>query len=918
MNSEKEIKWYIVYDELAKKLFEYYQKNIKLSSVYLFNSLKDHKEFIDSNRWFEKFINDDNISSGLDPIHLFSSINGNSLREEFRINRIQILLKVFGSNLKCEAIDFTGCPAPPVIKQSSIRSLGMQDQIWNFFADIYHKGNSDLRAEDFELYKGWYGVEIASLTTFMFWVRSDSFIPLDKNTRQYLQISHFLLQNFSIEDYIFLVRKVDEYNYDDKIWGEKAIFREIARVSYTLVNSKKSIKISNSLKNLFGIEDTKDEISKETSSSPINLKIIALKILDGCNQNHLNVLKNNKENIFYFEKAFKIEKESIKYDSTKDIQLYNIKYPNNININVTAIVGKNGSGKSSLIELLAKTINNITYPFRDSLNTEELVLEDNLATELYYRWGDKVICLQVINEETKVFEYVLEKDDSDISFFNKQNNFRPFSKEDFYSFFYTICINYSHYSLNDLHLGPWIQKLFHKNDSYQAPIVFNPMRTHGNIDINTENELVKSRLVANLFEQVEEGDLGIRQLTDSQKVIEVQFELDIDKSKKFYKEIEELVGANTEGVYIEIRKYLDFVFEIFNVNVKRTGRLVQETEKYIFRKLIRIWESYPHYGKLFKFENPRKLDIDIKEWEIYVEKVKQDSSHIVYKLKQAINFLKYNSLLPQEDSFTLDLDYLNLKIQKQVTQFPELADIEIIELLPPPIFKSKIIIVDGTEELSDFNKLSSGEKQQIHSINSIIYHLKNLNSIKSIGTDLVKYRNINLILDEIELYYHPELQRKYISHLLKMLNKFYFEDIDSINICLITHSPYILSDIPDFYTLRLEDGKPRDDKAQTFGANIHGLLADSFFLGKSYMGEFAHKYITDLIDQINNVEKIKSEEEFDYYRKKIEIIDEPFFKYKLIETLESKYPEFNKNNLIELISKKEKELENLKRRRNND
>lgn len=190
MNSEKEIKWYKVYEELAKNIFEYYQKKTKLSPVFLFNRLKDHKEFIDANKWFEKFIDDDNVNSGLDPIHLFSSINGNSLRNQSRINRIQILLNVFGSNLKLKEIDFTGCPAPPVIKQSSIRSLGMQDQIWEFFALIYLNGNSVLRVEDFELYKSWYGIEFVSLTTFLFWIRSDCFLPYDKNTRQYFQIKN--------------------------------------------------------------------------------------------------------------------------------------------------------------------------------------------------------------------------------------------------------------------------------------------------------------------------------------------------------------------------------------------------------------------------------------------------------------------------------------------------------------------------------------------------------------------------------------------------------------------------------------------------------------------------------------------------------------------------------------------------------
>ncbi len=923
MNSEKEIKWYLVYDELAEKLFEYFRKNTKLSPVFLFNRLKDHKEFIDANQWFQKFIDDDNVASGLDPIHLFSSINGNSLKEESRIDRIQILLKVFGSNLKVNGIDFTGCPAPPVIKQSSIRSLGMQEQIWNFFALIYLNGNSTLRIEEFELYKGWYGIEFASLTTFVFWVRSDNFIPLDKNTRQYLQISHFLPQNFNIQDYFSLVRKIDEHNYNSETWGDKAIYREIAYASYALINSKTQVKISSNLQDFFGI---KNESEFNETSLSVDFKMIAIKFLDECDKEHLNVLKNNTENIYYFEKAFKIEKKYIRYDSSKDIQLYNIEHPNNLNVNVTAIVGKNGSGKSSLIELLAKTINNITYPFKDSLNTEELILEENLATELYYKVGDKIIRLQVINKETKVFEYLLEKgkkDDNGRSFFNLLRGGRSFSRTDFYSFFYTICINYSHYALNSRHLGPWIEKLFHKNDSYQAPIVFNPMRTEGDIHINTENELAKSRLVANLFDPVEEGDLGIRQLTDSQKVLKINFQLDKEKNTRFFKEVQEQVKANDLGVYYEIEKYIEIVYEVFSIKTEKIGQLEKETIKYIFRKLIRIWETYPHYKKKFDLGSPRSLNINIKEWEAYVKKIVNDSSHIVYKLKQAINYLKYTPLLPKELDFDLELDYLNIEVEKLARKNSELEKIELIELLPPPIFKTEIVVIDDLGNISDFNKLSSGEKQQIHAINSIIYHIKNLNSIESNDTDLVNYTSINLILDEIELYYHPELQRKYLSYLLKTLGKIYLENIDSINICLITHSPYILSDIPEFYTLRLNDGKPKDSENQTFGANIYDLMADGFFMNDGFIGEYAKDKIEELFGELyelksNSSYKISSEK-YSELQKKIDIVGERIIKTRLNdllndiskeETLIKKEIELAEKHLIELKGKLDRDAEN--------
>ena len=74
------------------------------------------------------------------------------------------------------------------------------------------------------------------------------------------------------------------------------------------------------------------------------------------------------------------------------------------------------------------------------------------------------------------------------------------------SLFYTIVINYSHNAYNSLEYQSeimgrykkkfWIEALFHKNDGYRTPIVLNPFRERGNIDINVETELAEQRSIA--------------------------------------------------------------------------------------------------------------------------------------------------------------------------------------------------------------------------------------------------------------------------------------------------------------------------------------------------------------------------------------------------------------------------------------
>ena len=161
-----------------------------------------------------------------------------------------------------------------------------------------------------------------------------------------------------------------------------------------------------------------------------------------------------------------------------------------------------------------------------------------------------------------------------------------------------------------------------------------------------------------------------------------------------------------------------------------------------------------------------------------------------------------------------------------------------------------IILSNGTTELK-LSDLSSGEKQKIYSINSILYHIQRLDKEK-------KYKHINLILDEIELYFHPELQRTYINDIIEAIKKIDPKNILGINITFITHSPFILSDIPESKILFLDKDinaktVPMKTDIKTFGANIHNLLSNGFFMNGKLMGEFAFKKIQGIVDFYNSV-----------------------------------------------------------------
>lgn len=143
--------------------------------------------------------------------------------------------------------------------------------------------------------------------------------------------------------------------------------------------------------------------------------------------------------------------------------------------------------------------------------------------------------------------------------------------------------------------------------------------------------------------------------------------------------------------------------------------------------------------------------------------------------------------------------------------------------------------------------------------------------------------NILLLIDEIDLYLHPEWQRRLIDELLRQLQTDF--QTHYFQIILTSHSPIVLSDIPrenSIYLRRSEDRLIQiSQRHQTFGANIHTLYQDAFFFqGRPAMGQYAQTYINRLITDIRN-HKLSE----DKAREMISVIGEPVIQKRLLGLL---------------------------------
>ncbi len=147
--------------------------------------------------------------------------------------------------------------------------------------------------------------------------------------------------------------------------------------------------------------------------------------------------------------------------------------------------------------------------------------------------------------------------------------------------------------------------------------------------------------------------------------------------------------------------------------------------------------------------------------------------------------------------------------------------------------------------------------------------------------------NILLLLDEVDLYMHPEWQRKFLKLLSDELNAVYPDK--NIQVIISTHSPLVLSDIPSANCIYLKHegdictfaSGPEENR--TFGANIFALLKDSFFMKKS-LGEFAYSKIVWISHKLNELKgnpDLESREQYRYLDKLIDLIGEPVVRRKL-------------------------------------
>lgn len=603
----------------------------------------------------------------------------------------------------------------------------------------------------------------------------------------------------------------------------------------------------------------------------------------------------------------------------EDTMLYD---SDSMSVSISAIVGENGSGKSSILDMLIRTLNNVAtaflgekpqYAAAEHVHYIEYVygsilflqgheikridVEGRKIQLLHYRvYNGNGVAQYRIEYHMSNTEVLLDVRNNDVDNLLSR---RTQSMRKLAELFYTIVCNYSLYAYNPSdyweeytnevridkirprqnylkypYLRCWLTGLFHKNDGYQMPLVLNPMRTNGVINAPKESRLAKERLLSMLFYKENNNEnpyyYPFRIINKDHVIVGLSLNNLHDENYIWTKDwmiekglfgIRSRLYRNFEWISSEI---IDYLVDMEEINTN--GAKHQLACRYLVYKILKIGKNYKKYNKILS--NLHKANCSLDLLHHHIDELLYDYSHITMKLRRTLVYLESGMYDDGRQVYKLkDIEDKAKTFIADYNQFNVLPHRELADSLPPPIFDVEFQIVkrEDIDENGNYNEqniipfwsLSSGERQIAYIISNFVYHVVNINSVHYNNVDVVaklpllKYKYINVIFDEIELYFHPDLQRRFLFLIVEALKTIHIEHIEGINILLVTHSPFVLSDLPKSNVLALSNTN-EDVVGETFCANIQEMLGQNFFMEYS-MGKIAQKQVEEIFCIYNHI-----------------------------------------------------------------
>jgi len=537
--------------------------------------------------------------------------------------------------------------------------------------------------------------------------------------------------------------------------------------------------------------------------------------------------KNIKNQEFNFSPKFNCKFDGKKISINKNENYVNI-FPENIN--VTAIIGENGSGKSSILKLLHKS----------------LIIWEGKGFALFANKENKIFYLSGLEKYPFLDKYEeLYSDERIISF--------PLFD---YSFTYDQDLNYS--TLDNVYPKKEINSL------------------KGFIDLKKELFNNQKNILLNYLDLKKLNLLKNFKSFFIPKTVNIFFNTRSIQKKESSPNLIKTAEIELLNLKDSISNNIDT--EEFIVIIKKIKNILSNPNSY--EPLLSQFDYFDPTNVFQLGENFTDEDTYSNLWNNTYRTFETVNLDKVSKVKKIESISSNETWIEESDYliYSFDIDSLDQQLVEDI-------------LVSFSSYQFTIQVCDKNKKA--LNDLSFGEQQLIFILNQL-YSLKNneLHGIENITYEGQEHeievsKNINsfiILLDEIDIGWHPDWQKKMISYIFDFLKNFTKKNF---HIIISTHSPFILSDIPKENTIFLKNGESKKVDINTFGANIHTLLSHGFFMKGGLMGNFAKSRIDKVIELLNqsgsliDKEIVKCEEI-------ISIIGEPILKRQLQKMLDSK------------------------------
>ena len=576
----------------------------------------------------------------------------------------------------------------------------------------------------------------------------------------------------------------------------------------------------------------------------------------------------------------------VKYNREKDTLSINKKCESNNNIenfysidktkgnidSINLLIGKNGSGKTSILEML-----NMNY-FEKKKRKSYF---DKLEIEINYM----ILYKSSKDDENFIFEeqYIAKK-------FTKRKEIEEIRiQEEIYE------------SQDD---GNYIENTGVLKFSFKEKIMKAAMReakfeqknigglkklTLYKLNIGLENgskgKIYNYLVNANTEENFENSylTLQIPNLYEPEKIKEIKDKIIDVNSNESIDDLIRLYDINKNNLKDTIlNNYFNFIYsEIIWRNLSensKTKKELKERKKELLKLLNNESSVYRKFEILLEeYENSinNRIKINKEKYQI-IEKVADLIDNIVSKIESENEMdienkdeiiRKFKISCKEKNKEVLELlkeydDFYIPKIERDLIDFGN------------SLFKEVEFIKIEEEGLSDGEKVKLGYFSTLYSI---------------LNGEFKNKKYVTLLFDEVETYLHPEWCRRFLYELIEELGRY---ECKKFKLIFATHSPFLIADVlakDCIYLNKDEEGKIQaeiKEDVKTFGANIIDLFKNTMFL-ESTFGKFATDKIKGVVDKIEKAEKYSDiKHEVDFI---INEIGEKLISNKLKSMIESKF-----------------------------